>query len=154
MSRDVKMRIMYDVTIDSINLKMKILTFMYQHLFFCHNLESNQSVSFLCHNAPGPMHTVFRTLHYSASLRYNFAIVYCDNKIILTSLNTLRLRQNGRHFPDGIFKWIFLNGNIWILIKISLKFVLRGSINNIPALVQIMAWCRLGNKPLSELMMA
>ena len=32
----------------------------------------------------------------------------------------------------------FLNENIWILIKISLKFVHRGPINNIPALVQIM----------------
>ena len=34
----------------------------------------------------------------------------------------------------------FFNENVWILIKISLKFVAKGSINNIPALVQIMAW--------------
>ena len=27
-------------------------------------------------------------------------------------LNTLRLRQNGRHFPDDILKCIFLNENI------------------------------------------
>ena len=65
-------------------------------------------------------------------------------------VNTLKPRQNGRHFPDDIFKWIFLNENIWILIKISLKFVPRGSINNIPALVRIMAWRRPGDKPLSE----
>ena len=65
-------------------------------------------------------------------------------------LNTLRPRQNGRHFPDGIFKWIFLNEIILILIKISLTFVPRGRINNIPALVQIMAWRRSGDKPLSE----
>ena len=64
--------------------------------------------------------------------------------------NTLRLRQNGRHFPDDIFKWIFLNENVWILIKISLKFVPQGPIKNIPALVQIMAWRRPGDKPLSE----
>ena len=38
-------------------------------------------------------------------------------------------------------------------IKISLKFVPKGPINNIPALVQIMAWRRLGYKPLSEPMM-
>ena len=31
----------------------------------------------------------------------------------------------GRHFPDDIFKYIFLNGNVWIAIKIPLKFVLR-----------------------------
>ena len=29
---------------------------------------------------------------------------------------------------------------IWISIKISLKFVPKGTINNILALVQIMAW--------------
>ena len=48
---------------------------------------------------------------------------------------------------------IFLNENIWIPIKISLKFVPKGRINNIPALVQIMAWRRPGDKPLSEPMM-
>ena len=42
---------------------------------------------------------------------------------------------------------------IWILIKISLKFVLKGPINNIQALVQIMAWHQPGNKPLSEAVM-
>ena len=68
-------------------------------------------------------------------------------------VNTLRPRQNGRHFADDIFKRIFLNENIWILINISLKFVPKDSINNIPALVQIMAWRRPGDKPLSEPMM-
>ena len=63
------------------------------------------------------------------------------------SLNTLRPRQNGRHFPDDIFKCIFLKENVIILIKISLKFVPYGPINNIPALVQIMAWRRPGDKP-------
>ena len=65
-------------------------------------------------------------------------------------LNTLRLRENGRHFADDIFKCIFFNENVWIPIKISLKFVPKGPINNIPALVQIMAWHRPGDKPLSE----
>ena len=41
-------------------------------------------------------------------------------------VNTLRLRQNGHHFAENIFKWIFLNENVWILMKISLKFVPRG----------------------------
>ena len=67
--------------------------------------------------------------------------------------NTLRPRQNGRHFPDGIVKCIFLNKNVWISINISLKFVPKGLINNIPSLVQIMAWRRPGGKPLSEPMM-
>ena len=62
-------------------------------------------------------------------------------------VNTLRLRQNVRHFPDDIFKRIFLNENIWISINISLKSVAKGPINNIPALVQIKAWPLLGDKP-------
>ena len=71
-----------------------------------------------------------------------------------TVLNTLRLRQKGRHLEKDIFKCIFLNENVWISIKISLKFVPKVRINNIPALVQILAWCWQGNKPLSKLMMA
>ena len=68
-------------------------------------------------------------------------------------IRTLRPRQNGRHFADDTFKRIFLKENIRISIKISLKFVPKGPINNIPALVQIMAWRRRGDKPLSEPMM-
>ena len=67
--------------------------------------------------------------------------------------NTLRPRQNGRHFPDDTFKCIFMNENVGISINISLKFVPKGLINNIPASVQIMAWRRPGDKPLSEPMM-
>ena len=48
----------------------------------------------------------------------------------------------------------FLNENIWISIEVSLKFVPRGPISSIPALVQIMAWRRPGDKPLSEPVMA
>ena len=69
------------------------------------------------------------------------------------AINSLRPRQNGRHFADHIFKCIFLNENASIAIKISLKFVPKGPINNIPAMVQIMAWRRPGDKALSEPMM-
>ena len=54
-------------------------------------------------------------------------------------INSLRPRQNGRLFADDTFKRIFLNENVRISIKNSLKFVPKGPINNIPALVQIMA---------------
>ena len=67
--------------------------------------------------------------------------------------NTLRPRQDGRHFPDDIFKCIFFNENVLITIKISLTFVPKGPINDIPTLVQIMAWRRPGEKPLSEPML-
>ena len=62
----------------------------------------------------------------------------------------LRPRQDGHHFLDDILKCIFFNENIKISIKISLNCVHNGPISNIPALVQILARCRQGDKPLSE----
>ena len=53
-------------------------------------------------------------------------------------INALKPRQNGRHFPDDIFKCIFLH---------KLLIVPKGTINNIAALV------RQGDKPLFEPMM-
>ena len=47
------------------------------------------------------------------------------------NINTLWSRHNGRHFPYDIVKWIFLNGNLGISMKISLTFVPKGPINNI-----------------------
>ena len=64
------------------------------------------------------------------------------------------MRQNGQHFPDDIFKCIFLNENILVLSTIWLKFVPEGPIDNNTTLVQIMAWRQTGDKPLSEPMMA
>ena len=61
--------------------------------------------------------------------------------LIYYCINILRLRQDGHHFPDDIFKCIFLNENVWISIMISLKFVPKGPINNIRLA---------GTKPLSE----
>ena len=88
------------------------------------------------------------------SLPHKYLSHICNeprNTVLLdTALNTLRPRQHGRHFADDTFKRIFLNENVEILIEISLKFVHKGPINNIPALVQIMAWRRPGDKPLSE----
>ena len=40
--------------------------------------------------------------------------------------------QNGRHFTDDIFICIFVNESFYILIKISLKFVPEGPIDNNP----------------------
>ena len=66
------------------------------------------------------------------------------------------------HYEDLLTHWdqdkmdaisqttFFLIENVWIPIEISLKFVCKGPINNIPALLQIMAWHRPGDKPLSE----
>ena len=80
-------------------------------------------------------------------------VIVCLHITKRCSVITLRPRQNGRHFPDDTFKYIFMNKNVRISINISLKFVPKGLINNIPALVQKMAWRRPGDKPLSEPMM-
>ena len=54
------------------------------------------------------------------------------------------------HWDRGKMAAIWPFENIWILIKISMNFVPKGPINNIPAMVQIMAWRRSGDKSLSE----
>ena len=51
---------------------------------------------------------------------------------------------------DDIFKSIFLNENDRIQIQISLKFVPSSPIDSMPVLVQVMAWCRTGYKPLPK----
>ena len=66
------------------------------------------------------------------------------------NVNILRPSQNGRHFADDTFKRIFMNENVRLSINISLQFVPKGLIYNIPSLVQIMAWRRLGDKLLSK----
>ena len=43
--------------------------------------------------------------------------------------------QNGCHFTDNILRCIFLNKKFFILIRIWLKFVPKGPIDNKPALV-------------------
>ena len=90
----------------------------------------------------------------SAFHRWHFVVRFSDSWSVFNNVfNTLRPRQNGRRFADDTFKRIFLNENVRISIKISMKFVPRGPINNNSELVQIMAWRRSGNKPLSEPMM-
>ena len=46
------------------------------------------------------------------------------------NLNTLRQRQKDHHFADNIFKFIFTNEKFCILIKISLKFLPEGPVDN------------------------
>ena len=74
-------------------------------------------------------------------------------KIITFLFNLSPPGQNGHHFADDTFKCIFLNENVRISIKISLKFVPKGPIDNKAALVQVMAWRSTGDKPLPESML-
>ena len=63
------------------------------------------------------------------------------SSVLRVSINTLRPRQNARHFADDIFKCSFVKENVWISIEIPLKFmvgvVLKCPIDNISALFQI-----------------
>ena len=66
-------------------------------------------------------------------------------------LQTERRKQYGRHFPADIFKYIFLNENVYILVQMSLRLGPdKGPVPNTPVLVQTMAWYRIGDKPLFE----
>ena len=65
----------------------------------------------------------------------------------------LSQNKNGCYFADDIFKCISMNEKFCILIKISLKFVPKGLIDNKTALVQVLSWCRSSGKPLPEPML-
>ena len=80
-------------------------------------------------------------------------MIYTNVDTNIPLFNKLRPIQNGRHFGDAIIKNTFWNVNVGIPFTIPLKFVSKGPISNIPALVQIMAWRRPGDKPISEPMM-
>ena len=68
-------------------------------------------------------------------------------------LTYLPLGQNGCHFPDDIFKCIFVKEKFNILIRTSLKFVPKGPIDTKWAFLQVMVWRWMGNKPLPEPML-
>ena len=84
---------------------------------------------------------------YPEFIMFNYTRLAITGKVMP---NTLRPKQNGHHFPDNIFKCIFINENLRICVQISLTFVPHGAIKTTPLLVQIMAWHRTGDKPLSE----
>ena len=65
----------------------------------------------------------------------------------MIQFNSLRPRQNDRHFTDDTFKCFFLNENVWISIKISLMFVPKDPFNDIgldnglaPTMRQAIIW--------------
>ena len=59
----------------------------------------------------------------------------------------------GAIFANDIFSCIILNENCRTSIQIPRKFVLKGLIDNMPVLVQILAWRLSDNKPLSAPML-
>ena len=70
-----------------------------------------------------------------------------ENVHIETETKWLPFRR--RQVQLYFLEWKWMN-----LSRLSLNFVLKVRIDNIPAMVQIMTWFRTGDKPLSEPMMA
>ena len=96
-------------------------------------------------------------LWWHVSVRIDFEItnnifVVGDNLggVCYENVNSSSPGQNGRRFTDDIFRCIFPNKKICILVKISLKFVPKGPTDNNPVLVKIMVWGQIGEEPLSH----
>ena len=70
--------------------------------------------------------------------------------IVLEPLNHLSLDNMAAIFADDNFRCIFLDENDRIPIRVSLKIVPKSLIDNIPALVYVMARRWTGDKPLHE----
>ena len=80
-------------------------------------------------------------------------VVNTDQAVVMYQSTHLPLDKMAAILADDIFKHIFLNENARISSQISLKFVRYCPIDNKSALVQVMAWRRAGDRPLSEAMM-
>ena len=79
--------------------------------------------------------------------------LYMTNNLTVISILTHWGRDKMTAIFQTTFSSAFLEWKRMNSIKISLKIVATGPINNILELVQIMAWCRPGDRPLSEPML-
>ena len=92
--------------------------------------------------------------HYDVTVMFAFFFSFIANVPLLvrhsksqaqiTLLTHLPLDKMAT-ISDDIFRYIYRNWKFCILIRISLKIAPKGSIDNNPALVQVMAWCRTGD---------
>ena len=101
---------------------------------------------FLAPNRPSHQQPEF-WLDYDSAVTW--AIMH-GTDIMLQPLNHLSLDNMAAIFADDNFRCIFLDENDRIPIRISLKIVRKSLIDNIPALVYVMAWRWTGDKPLHE----
>ena len=95
------------------------MVWRYNHLFYADDLV------LLSPSALGMQKLLSECEKYASE----YGMKFNENKSVVLNFNTLRPRQNGRRFADDTFKRIFLNENVKISIKISLKFVPKGPIN-------------------------
>ena len=97
---------------------------------------------------------IYLTIHLLFFFSSRLVIVWSNYDPVHWCMHTQSDLGELTHLPldkmNTMFKCIFLNENIWISNKISLKYVPWVLIDNMSALVQIMAWGRPGDKLLSE----
>ena len=89
--------------------------------------------------------------HSSREWVSSLCLEWLGEVVFTEEFNTLRPRPNWHHFADDTLKFSWLR-----MLEFLFEFhcsLFLSPINNIPALVQIMAWCRPGDRPLSEPMM-
>ena len=79
--------------------------------------------------------------------------IFSSCSVLLWELTLLPVDEMAAILAYDNLKCIFLTENNTILIRISLKFVPKSPIDNKQALVQVMAWCQIGDNPLPELML-
>ena len=93
------------------NVVCSLVTILFKHQ--CRNMKDIIILHWIYHILPNGTHIIY----YSY---YSHQIIWYMYKYI----DTLRPRQNGRHFADDIFKCIFLNENFWLSNDISLNLCL------------------------------
>ena len=99
-------------------------------------------------------HMLFNLTCFNENYIFNGHVIPIGSPCLgCLSINSSPPGQNGCHFADNIFICIFVNEQICILIHIPLKFLPKDLIDNKSTLVQVMAWCRTGDKPLPEPML-
>ena len=65
-------------------------------------------------------------------------------------INTFGWRKSWHQSADEILKCFFINEKYHIFIQISLRFIPKGPINNMPSMVQIMPWRHSDDNQLSD----
>ena len=79
-----------------------------------------------------------------------FSSLLHNCRVCVCLINSSSPEQSGRRFTNDIFNCIW---KVSYLIRISLNCVPKDPIDNNPALVEKMAWRRIGDKSLSEPML-
>ena len=55
--------------------------------------------------------------------------------------NTLSPDQNGYHYVQGIFKWMYF----FYFDEVGLRYFVKAPIDNMSILDQVMYWCQMGD---------